>query len=225
MDSNYTKAGYLTEPFKIFHLRDEHKLNIDFHYHDFHKILIHLHGNVSYCIEGRSYELKEHDIVLVNAGEVHKPILNDDSIYERIIIYVSQQLIDDYVSKGYDLACCFKQAYANQSHVLRLAATKGSRLADIGTDHGYIPIALVQKGRIPSALAMDVGKGPLSRAREHIHSQGLDTYIETRLSDGLTELHEGEADTVLIAGMGGMLMKRILEGGKRLHGCSAIFLL
>ena len=114
MDSNYTKAGYLTEPFKIFHLRDEHKLNIDFHYHDFHKILIHLHGNVSYCIEGRSYELKEHDIVLVNAGEVHKPILNDDSIYERIIIYVSQQLIDDYVSKGYDLACCFKQAYANQ---------------------------------------------------------------------------------------------------------------
>ena len=130
MDSNYTKAGYLTEPFKIFHLRDEHKLNIDFHYHDFHKILIHLHGNVSYCIEGRSYELKEHDIVLVNAGEVHKPILNDDSIYERIIIYVSQQLIDDYVSKGYDLACCFKQAYANQSHVLRLAATKGSRLAD-----------------------------------------------------------------------------------------------
>ena len=225
MDSNYTKAGYLTEPFKIFHLRDEHKLNIDFHYHDFHKILIHLHGNVSYCIEGRSYELKEHDIVLVNAGEVHKPILNDDSIYERIIIYVSQQLIDDYVSKGYDLACCFKQAYANQSHVLRLAATKGSRLADIGTDHGYIPIALVQEGRIPSALAMDVGKGPLSRAREHIHSQGLDTYIETRLSDGLTELHEGEADTVLIAGMGGMLMKRILEGGKRLHGCSAIFLL
>jgi len=130
MDSNYTKAGYLTEPFKIFHLRDEHKLNIDFHYHDFHKILIHLHGNVSYCIEGRSYELKEHDIVLVNAGEVHKPILNDDSIYERIIIYVSQQLIDDYVSKGYDLACCFKQAYANQSHVLRLAAAKGSRLAD-----------------------------------------------------------------------------------------------
>ncbi len=52
MDSNYTKAGYLTEPFKIFHLRDEHKLNIDFHYHDFHKILIHLHGNVSYCIDG-----------------------------------------------------------------------------------------------------------------------------------------------------------------------------
>ena len=58
MDSNYTKAGYLTEPFKIFHLRDEHKLNIDFHYHDFHKILIHLHGNVSYCIEAEAMSSK-----------------------------------------------------------------------------------------------------------------------------------------------------------------------
>ena len=127
----YEKSGYLTEPFKIFHLRDEHKLDIDFHYHDFHKILIHLRGNVSYCIEGRNYDLAPNDIVLVNAGEVHKPILNDDSIYERIIFYVSQKFLDDYVSEGTDLACCFKQAYANKSHVMRLAAARGSRLAEI----------------------------------------------------------------------------------------------
>ena len=57
MDSNYAKTGYLTESFKIFHLKDEHKLNIDFHYHDFHKILIPMSGNVSYCIEDRSYIL------------------------------------------------------------------------------------------------------------------------------------------------------------------------
>lgn len=131
MSTKYEKTGYLTEPFKIFHLKDEHKLDIDFHYHDFHKILIHLRGDVSYCIEGRSYDLAPNDIVIVNAGEVHKPILNDDCIYERIIIYVSQQFLDDYVSEGTDLACCFKQAYANQSHVLRLAASKGSRLAEI----------------------------------------------------------------------------------------------
>ena len=58
MDSNYTKAGYLTEPFKIFHLRDEHKLNIDFHYHDFHKILIHLHGNVSTALRAAAMNSK-----------------------------------------------------------------------------------------------------------------------------------------------------------------------
>lgn len=89
----------------------------------------------------------------------------------------------------------------------------GYRLADIGTDHGYIPIALVQTGRIPSAIAMDVNKGPLERAALHMQEQGVGTYVETRLSDGLTLLKEGEADTVLIAGMGGALTVHILEGG------------
>lgn len=97
----------------------------------------------------------------------------------------------------------------------RLASlvTEGNRLADVGTDHGYLPIALVRERRIPSAIAMDVNQGPLDRAKEHIRTYGLDTYIETRLSDGLTKLKAGEADTVLIAGMGGQLMARILKGG------------
>lgn len=91
--------------------------------------------------------------------------------------------------------------------------TDGYRLADVGTDHGYIPIALVREGRIPSAIAMDVNEGPLARAEEHIRRSGLSTYIETRLSDGLARLSSGEADTVLIAGMGGMLTVRILSEG------------
>lgn len=91
--------------------------------------------------------------------------------------------------------------------------TAGNRLADVGTDHGYIPIALMQSGKIPSAIAMDINKGPLERAREHIREQHLDTYITTRLSDGLTFLQDDEADTVLIAGMGGALTVHILEGG------------
>lgn len=97
----------------------------------------------------------------------------------------------------------------------RLASkvSEGNRLADVGTDHGYIPIALVLRGKIPSAVAMDVNPGPLQRAQEHIRGQGLSTYIDTRLSDGLAALKAGEADTVLIAGMGGALTVRILEGG------------
>ena len=91
--------------------------------------------------------------------------------------------------------------------------TAGNRLADVGTDHGYIPIALVQSGKIPSAIAMDINQGPLDRARDHIREQHLDTYITTRLSDGLMFLQDGEADTVLIAGMGGALTVHILEGG------------
>ncbi len=85
----------------------------------------------------------------------------------------------------------------------RLASmvTEGSSLADVGTDHGYIPIALVQTGKVSRAIAMDINKGPLERAALHIREQHLEDRITTRLSDGMTALKEGEADTVLIAGI------------------------
>lgn len=92
--------------------------------------------------------------------------------------------------------------------------TKGSNIADIGTDHGYVPIYLAQNGLIGHGLAMDVGQGPLMHAQAHIAECGLGTVLETRLSDGLAKLNSGEADTVIIAGMGGDLIIRILEQGK-----------
>ncbi len=93
---------------------------------------------------------------------------------------------------------------------LAAMVTPGSRVADVGCDHAYIPIALCLAGVIPSAIALDVGEGPLQRAREHIDEYGLDDRIDVRRSDGLKSLGEDEADTILIAGMGGLLMKRIL---------------
>ena len=100
----------------------------------------------------------------------------------------------------------------------RLAAvagmvTEGCRVADIGTDHAYVPIYLIKEGRSLKALAMDIGKGPLERAKEHIREYGLDSQIVTRLSDGLTEYVQGEADSIVIAGMGGAMMVRILSDG------------
>jgi tRNA (adenine22-N1)-methyltransferase len=89
----------------------------------------------------------------------------------------------------------------------------GNILADVGTDHGYIPIELVQRGTVPSAIAMDLREGPLSRAREHIKERGLAERIELRLSDGVSAMSEGEADTILIAGMGGELVIHILSDG------------
>ena len=92
--------------------------------------------------------------------------------------------------------------------------TNGNVLADVGTDHGYIPIYLLQEKRIPRAIAMDINAGPLQRAKEHIDVYGLKDYIETRLSDGVAALTPGEVDTVLVAGMGGGLVMHILEEGK-----------
>ncbi len=92
--------------------------------------------------------------------------------------------------------------------------TEGYVVADIGTDHGYIPIWLIKADRIPRAIAMDIGKGPLERAQENIKQYGYEDRIETRLSDGLKELRENEADSVVIAGMGGPLIVSLLEAGK-----------
>ena len=88
--------------------------------------------------------------------------------------------------------------------------TEGNRLVDVGCDHGYLPLYLYLNKKIPSAIAMDVRPGPLSRARDHIAEYGLEKYIETRLSDGLYALSPGEGDTLTVAGMGGPLMERIL---------------
>lgn len=93
--------------------------------------------------------------------------------------------------------------------------TSGGVLADVGTDHGYIPIALIQRQRIKSAIAMDINKGPLARAQDNIASARLGDYIQTRLSDGVAALGEGEADSILIAGMGGELVIHILSEGEK----------
>ena len=85
-------------------------------------------------------------------------------------------------------------------------------LADVGCDHAYVAIEAVRRGRAARALACDVRKGPLQQAAEHILCAGLAGKIETRLSDGLEKVASGEADTVVVAGMGGPLMERILQG-------------
>lgn len=89
--------------------------------------------------------------------------------------------------------------------------TVGNRVCDVGCDHGFVPIYLVQQGKSPGVLAMDLREGPLRAAKEHIASYGLLGQIETRLSDGLHNYNIGEADTLICAGMGGGLMQRILE--------------
>lgn len=95
--------------------------------------------------------------------------------------------------------------------------TAGNRLVDVGCDHGYLPVYLFLNKKIPSAIAMDVRKGPLSRAETHILQYGLGEYIKTRLSDGLAELKPGEGDTLVIAGMGGPLMERILTDSREVR--------
>lgn len=89
----------------------------------------------------------------------------------------------------------------------------GKSAADVGTDHGHVPVELVRRGIVERAYAMDVRKGPLSKAEENIAAAGMKEKIETRLSDGVNKLNAGEADSVIIAGMGGELVIHIMEEG------------
>lgn len=129
--NEYEKTGYLNSNFKIFHLVDKGMTPIGFHFHDFHKILLLMKGNVSYCVEGRTYDLQADDIVFVPAGEVHRPVLHDTAIYERIIIYISKDYLNTYRTDNYDLAQYLIEAHQKQSHVLRVPAFGTTKLGQI----------------------------------------------------------------------------------------------
>ena len=129
--SEYEKRGYLNQDFRIFHLIDESQREFTYHYHDFNKIVISIRGDVTYCIEGKSYELSPYDMVLVNAGEVHRPIIHSSRPYERIIIYISPDFLRSYRQADYDLGLCFEKAKQERSNVLRMPSMKNSKLYQV----------------------------------------------------------------------------------------------
>lgn len=93
-------------------------------------------------------------------------------------------------------------------------AAKGISAADIGCDHGFVSIELVRRGIAGYVLASDIGEGPIASARENIARSGLGDKIETVVADGLCGVVGSEPDLIIISGMGGMLMKKILIEGE-----------
>lgn len=94
--------------------------------------------------------------------------------------------------------------------------TRGNIVCDVGTDHAYLAIYLVNHQISPHVIAMDVAEGPLSKAQGNIERFGLAGRIETRLSDGVDKLGAGEAQTVVMAGMGGILICELLSKGEHI---------
>lgn len=102
------------------------------------------------------------------------------------------------------------QLTARLRHVADLIPSCQS-MADIGTDHAYLPLFLLEKGKVQWAIASDIHKGPLERTRAHLKGQEKGGNIELRLGGGLSPLEVGEVDGAVMAGMGGLMMRDILE--------------
>lgn len=138
------KSGYLLEKFRLFHLNDRKPREYQYHYHDFHKLIWFISGNVEYHIEGKAYKLEPHDILLVNRGQIHKPFIGEDMSYERYVFYISEEFLTEHSEEGSDLNLCFRMADTEDSNVIRLSPSDSGILLETvkllekaGTEQAY----------------------------------------------------------------------------------------
>lgn len=127
----YEKRGYLLENFRLFHLRSEEHAPVDFHYHEFCKLLLLVTGRGSYVVDGQRYLLQPGDAVLVGSRSVHKPELEMGVPYERIIVYISPEFLQKASTTDCDLLECFSGRYG---HVLRLKENRRKKLFALATE-------------------------------------------------------------------------------------------
>lgn len=115
--TDYKKRGYLLENFRLFHLHSQQGTRVDYHYHEFCKLLLLVSGSGGYNVDGQRYLLQSGDIVLIGSRSIHRPELDSDTPYERIIIYISPEYLQQESSPDCDLTSVFS---GQRGHVLRL---------------------------------------------------------------------------------------------------------
>ena len=116
MSKKYEKKGYLLEDFRLFHLKDMGEAKVDYHYHEFYKILFFVSGKGGYFIEGKRYSLSPGDVILIGTQCVHRPEFESGTSCERIIFYISPDFLTRESSTACQLTDCFSK---ETNHVLR----------------------------------------------------------------------------------------------------------
>ncbi len=125
------KKGYLAEDFRIFYNLDSGKRDFAYHYHEFHKIFILLSGDVSYCVEDQQVDLLPGDVVVVPAGQIHKPIVRSSQPYERLILYISDRFFTAFAKEEGDLANVFAQCSSDHNYLVRETGKNRERLEQL----------------------------------------------------------------------------------------------
>ena len=119
------KTGYLNEQFRLFHLKDQTRKEFSYHYHDFHKVVIFISGKAAYHIEGKAYQLKPWDILLVNRHAIHRPEIDHSVPYERFILWIQNDI------PWQELLKCFQKANDRSYNLVRLNSALQEKMKDI----------------------------------------------------------------------------------------------
>lgn len=122
--SEVGKRGYLNEEFRLFHLKDSRAQKLDYHYHEFDKLIFFLSGKVTYMVEGVTYFLKPWDVLLVQHNMIHKPIIDPEEPYERVVIWLGRDYLTERSSQDAPLEQCFDLARERGFHLLRADGEK-----------------------------------------------------------------------------------------------------
>lgn len=128
MDTFGEKKGFLKENFKMFYIKNKESSSFDYHFHDFHKIVILINGNVNYLVEGKAYKLEPWDILFISNNEIHKPQVDNTVYYERFILWISPEYLDSMGSNSCDFSTCFKSSSSSNLNVLRMPSTDASEI-------------------------------------------------------------------------------------------------
>lgn len=133
MDANQTiySRGYLLEEFRLYHLRDNRAQEIEYHYHEFDKIVVFMSGKVSYIVEGKTYHLKPWDVLFIKHGSIHRPIIDQSEMYERIVLWMNKSFLDSHSSEGSDLSNCFELSETRRQYLCRPSADERIKLLKI----------------------------------------------------------------------------------------------
>lgn len=117
--SEVGKRGYLLEEYRLFHLRDSRAEKLDYHYHEFDKVVLQLGGRVTYHVEGKSYLLQPMDLLLVSRNLLHLPEIDPAQPYERMVLWIDRGFLARHSGADWDLAACFDESARRGFHLYR----------------------------------------------------------------------------------------------------------
>ena len=128
--SGHSKRGFLLENFRLFHLKSKGGAQVEYHYHEFCKVLLLLQGSGGYYVDGQRYLLQSGDIVLLDAHSIHRPEMDPEATYERIILYISPE----YLQRQSTADCSLQSVFSGEKgHVLRLTEDRKQKLFKIAS--------------------------------------------------------------------------------------------